>query len=158
LSRMLEDAGIGFYFETDGGETKLVLHDAPQSNQLRDPPIAFRDNPTDADLEHITEVRIGRRIRPGKFTVRDHDYRRPASYKLLASAGGAAGVEDRLEAFHYTPGAFLFESEKGDSTPAADDKGKYRTDEGEANALAQRRLDAKRAIAGTVTFDSNAID
>jgi type VI secretion system secreted protein VgrG len=158
LSRLLEDAGISFYFEAEGGETKMVLHDAPQSNALRAPPIAYRDNPTDADMEHVTEVRIARKVRPGKYTLRDHDYRRPPQYKLLASASGASGVEEKLERYHYTPGAFLFESDKGESTPNADDKGKYRTDEAEANALAQKRLDAKRAIAKTVTFDTNTVD
>ncbi len=158
VNRMLEDAGISYYFEADGGETKMVLHDAPQSNTLREPPIAFRDNPTDAAMEHITDVRIGRRIRPGKYTLRDHDYRRPPSFKLMASAKSAAGIEEKLERFHYTPGAFLFESDKGEATPNADDKGKYRTDEAEASALAQRRLDAKRAVAKVVAFDSNALD
>ena len=158
ISRMLEDAGISFFFETVSGETKLVLHDAPQAASLRQPPIAFRDKPGDGDLEHVTELRIGRKVRPGKYTVRDHDYRQPPSYKLVASASGASGVEEKLERFHYTPGAFLFESDKGESTPNADDKGKYRTDEAEANALAQKRLDAKRAVAKTVTFDTNTVD
>ena len=158
VSRMLEDAGISFFFETADGETKLVLHDAPQSAELRAPPVAFRDKPGDGDLEHATELRVGRKVRPGKYTVRDHDYRRPPSYKLAATATGATGVEEKLERYHYTPGAFLFESDKGESTPNADDKGKYRTDETEANALAQKRLDAKRAVAKTVTFDTNAVD
>ncbi len=158
LSRMLEDAGIAFYFETEGAETKLVLHDAPQSNTRRAPPIAFRDNPTQAEMEHVTEVRVGRKVRPGKYTLRDHDYRRPPQYKLLATAAGASGVEEKLERYHYTPGAFLFESDKGDATPNADDKGKYRTDENEAKQLAQKRLDAKRAMARSVTFDTNAVD
>ncbi len=158
VNRMLEDAGISYYFEAEGGETKLVLHDAPQSNTLREPAIAFRDNPTDAAMEHITDVRIGRRIRPGKYTLRDHDYRQPPSFKLVGTAKTAQGIEEKLERFHYTPGAFLFESEKGEATPNADDKGKYRTDEAEASAMAQRRLDAKRAVAKVVAFDSNALD
>jgi len=160
ICRMLEDVGISFYFETEAGETKLVLHDAPQANTLREPAIAYRDHPNDADLEHITEVRVGRKIRPGKLTLRDHDYRQPPSYKLMGSAAGTgtAGIEDKLEAFHYTPGAFLFEADKGDATPNADDKGKYRTDESEANALATKRLDAKRAMAKTVSFDTNTVD
>ncbi len=157
MSRMLEDAGISFFFQTEEGETRLVLSDAPQLAEGR-PPIAFRDEPTDADKEHVTSVRIGRAVRPGKYTLRDHDYRRPANYKLLASAGGAAGVEDKLERFHYVPGAFLFENEKGDATPNADDKGKYRTDETEGSALAQKRLEAKRATAKTVRFETNVVD
>jgi len=159
MSRMLEDAGISFYFEDDKGETKLVLSDTPHGNDARQPPIAFRDEPQVADKEHVTAVRVGREVRPGKYTMRDHDYRRPASYKLLATAAAPiSGVEEKLERFHYTPGAFLFESDKGDDTPHADDKGKHRTDEGEGQTLAQKRLDAQRNDAQTATFETNAID
>src|SRR5262249_47364526 len=141
LCRMLEDAGVSFYFDAEGDDSQLVLDDSPQGNGAR-APIAFRDRPMVAHLEHVTNVHVGRRVRPGKYTVRDHDYRRPPSYKLAASASGPGGVEEQLERFHYTPGAFLFESDKGESTPVADDTGKYRTDEPEGAAIAQRRLDA----------------
>ena len=157
LRRILEDAGVSFYFRTEGGETKLVMHDTPQSNPAR-PPIAFRDNPTDADREHVTEVHVGRRIKPGKLTVRDHDYRRPAAYALRSSAKAQGGVEEALESYHYQPGAFLYESDKGEPSPVADDRGRYRTDEKEAAALAERRLLATRAEARTITFDTSTID
>ncbi|MEP7123518.1 MAG: type VI secretion system tip protein TssI/VgrG [Byssovorax sp.] len=158
LCRMLEDAGVSFYFQTGDGDTTLVLHDAPQSNARRARAIAFRDHPTDASLEHVTEVRIGRSIRPGKLTVRDHDYRRSPSYNLHGSAGGGSGVEGALERFEYSPGAFLYAGGGGEPTPVADDKGRYRTDEKEAAALAQRRLDGERAQAKTVTFGTNTLD
>jgi type VI secretion system secreted protein VgrG len=157
LCRVLEDAGISFYFEQDGEETKLVLADAPQSNELRKPKVAFRDEPTEALREHVTAVRIGRKVRAGRYTVRDHDYRRPPDYKLIASAA-KGGVEDKLERFHYTPGAFLFEADKGEATPHADSKGKYRTDEAEATTLAEKRLAAKRGEAVVCTFETNVID
>ena len=158
ICRMLEDAGITFYFETQDGESKLVLADAPQSNAARGP-IAFRDNPTTADKEHVTDVRIARKVRPGKLTIRDVDYRKPPSYNLAATvAGGTGAVEDKLERFYYEPGAFLFGAEKGDETPAADDKGKTRTDETEGQKLAQRRLEAKRASGTTVSFSTSAHD
>ncbi|WP_437572976.1 type VI secretion system Vgr family protein [Sorangium sp. So ce887] len=156
VCRMLEDAGVSFYFES-GGESRLVLDDGPHGNPRRRA-IAFRDHPTDADQEHVTAVHVARRLRPGKYTVRDHDTRRPASYELVASASGPGGVEERLERFHYVPGAFLFESDRGEITPAADDKGKYRADESEGAALARRRLDAKRASAREITFETNTID
>jgi len=158
ICRMLEDAGITFYFEYQDGESKLVLADAPQSNAARNP-IAFRDNPTTADLEHVTDVRIARKIRPGKLTIRDVDYRKPPTYNLAASAsGGASAVEERLERFHYEPGAFLYGAEKGDETPVADDKGKARTDEAEGQKLAQRRLEAKRSSGTAVSFTTSAHD
>jgi type VI secretion system secreted protein VgrG len=158
LCRLLEDAGVSFYFSDASGESKLVLADAPENGDLRDPKIPFRDHPSAADREHVTALSVERQVRPGRYTMRDHDYRRPPSYKLLASVAGASGVEAQLESFHYAPGAFLFESDKGDPTPHADDKGRYRTDEGEASAMVQRRLDAHRSEAFSCSFASNAVD
>jgi len=158
LSRMLEDAGITFYFEEKDGKTRAVLADSPHGNEKRTTDIPFRDSPTVADREHVTAVRLSRRVRPGKYTMRDHDYRRPADYKLVQTAGESGNVEDKLERFHYTPGAFLFQSDKGDDTPHADDKGKHRTDEGEGSKLAQKRLAAKRNDATVATFQTNVID
>ncbi|MDC3961328.1 type VI secretion system Vgr family protein [Polyangium jinanense] len=158
ISRMLEDAGISFYFEPSEEGSKLVLSDAPQSNAARKP-IAFRDNPTTADREHVTVVRMARKVRPGKYTMRDVDYRRPPSYNLAATASGAEiPLEDKLERFHYTPGAFLFGAEKGDDTPSADDKGKARTDEAEGAKLAQKRLEAKRGSGTAISFQTNVLD
>ncbi|MRG96645.1 type VI secretion system Vgr family protein [Polyangium spumosum] len=158
ISRMLEDAGVCFYFEPSEEGTKLVLSDAPQSNAARRP-IAYRDNPTTADREHVTVVRMARKVRPGKYTMRDIDYRRPPTYNLAATASGAEiPLEDKLERFHYTPGAFLFGAEKGDDTPSADDKGKARTDEAEGAKLAQKRLEAKRGSGTAISFQTNVLD
>jgi type VI secretion system secreted protein VgrG len=155
ICRMLEEAGISFYFD---GDCKMVLADAPETNDAR-APVTFRDSPTVADREHVTNVRVGRRIKPGKHTIRDHDYRKDPAYKLMAQAQTkAAGVEQKLESFHYSPGAFLFGSDKGEDTPFADDKGKTRTDEQEGQTLAQKRLAADRESAGTVEFDTNVLD
>jgi type VI secretion system secreted protein VgrG len=157
ICRMLEDAGVSFYFD-NSGESGLVLDDGPQGNEAR-PPIAFRDRPTDnAELEHVTEVHVGRHLRPGKYTVRDHDYRRPPAYKLMAGSTGGEAVEGKLERYHYVPGAFLYESQKGEDTPNADDQGKYRADEQEAEALVQRRLEAERTSVREVTFKTNTLD
>lgn len=161
MSRMLEDAGITFYFEQEGGETKLVLSDAPQSNPKRGMPLSFVDDTSmvrSIEIEYVTGVRMGQRVRPGKYTVRDHDYRKPANYKLMKTASKGLAVEEKLERFQYAPGAFLFGTDSGDATPVADDKGKTRTDEKEGEALAQRRLDAKRGSARVATFETNAHD
>jgi type VI secretion system secreted protein VgrG len=155
--RMLEEAGIAFYFQHDGEETICVVADAAQMNELRTPAIAFRDEPTVADKEHVTAIRVTRSMRPGKVTLRDHDYRRPASYNLAVSAS-SGGDEDQLESFHYTPGAFLFAAASGEDTPSADDKSKHRTDEGEGQTLAKKRLAAARAGASLAAFHTNVID
>lgn len=153
--RMLEDAGVSFYFD-DSGDSRLVLDDSPHNNAPRSP-IAFRDNPTDADREHVTQVSVGRRLRPGKVTVRDHDPRRPPSFRLMSSAD-TGGVEAALESFDYAPGAFHVESDKGPTSPFGDDRGKYRADDDEGSKVAGRRLEAERASAREVTFVTNVID
>jgi type VI secretion system secreted protein VgrG len=146
MSRMLEDAGISFFFEQQGAKSQLVLADAPERGARRPSALRFDASPTGASGrgEHATAVRYGQQVRPGKVTLRDHDYRLPPTYKLMASATGWLDVEGRLESFHYTPGSFLFGADKGESTPMADDRGKTRTDEAAAAILAQKRLDAQR--------------
>ncbi|MCK6441029.1 MAG: phage late control D family protein, partial [Planctomycetes bacterium] len=161
INRVLEDAGISYYFEQREEETKLVLSDAPQNNPKRGAPLAFVDDTSQVrkvDMEFVTAVRMSQRVRPGKVTLRDHDYRRPPSYKLMSSASDGKGIEEKLERYHYTPGAFLFGTDQGEATPFADDKGKARTDEKEGMALAQKRLDAKRGSARSCAFDTNAHD
>src|SRR5262245_14497888 len=125
MCRMFEDAGISFFFEDREGETKLVLADAPQTAEAR-PPIRFLDDPSAAQgAAHVTNTRIGRKVQPGRYTMRDHDYRKDPKYVLAASASSkGGGVEEKLEQYHYVPGAFLFGTEQGDATPAADDRGK----------------------------------
>ena len=158
MCRMLEDAGISFYFEQEDETTALVLSDAPQGNAAR-APIAYKDEPDPAHGEHVTKVALGKKVRPGKYTLREHDYRRPATLPIIASAQAKdGGVEQKLERYHYTPGAFLFASAWGEETPHADDKGRARVDEAEGAALAQKRLDAKRSSAKSAIFETNCYD
>ncbi|KYF57786.1 hypothetical protein BE04_39510 [Sorangium cellulosum] len=161
MSRMLEDAGIAYYFEQTDEGTKLVLSDAAHANPERETSLSFMDDTTlvrDVGIKFVTAVRMSQHVRPGKVTLRDHDYRRPPNYKLMVTASGGKGIEEKLERFQYVPGAFMFGTDQGEATPAADDKGKTRTDEKEAARLAQKRLDAERGSARVCTFDTNAHD
>ena len=79
ICRLLEDAGVSFYFAAEGDESRMVLADTPQNNEEREPRIRFRDNPGAVDQEHVTALRIVRQVRPGRYTLRDHDSRRPHS-------------------------------------------------------------------------------
>ena len=158
LCRMLEDAGIAFFFEQGDAETRLVLADAPQGGAPR-ASIAFRDNPTTAkDREHVTKLHVGQRVRPGRYTLRDHDTRLAAAYPLVAGADAGAGVEGRLERFHYVPGAFSFGTDQGEDQPHGDDRGKTRSDEREGGGLARKRLEAKRSSARVCSFETNVVD
>lgn len=158
-SRMLEDAGVTFYFDTSGeGLGRLILDDAPQSAEPRGAPLPYVASPQ-ARLRYdfVTEVTVGRAVRPGKYTQQDLDYRLPPDRSLEASASSGLPVEQGLERHHYTPGAMLFEAGGGD-TPFADDRGTQRTDLAEGAAQAQRRLDAKRGRARRVSFVTSALD
>lgn len=157
LARMLEEAGISFYFVDHDDRTVCVLTDAPQQNHERALPIAFVDAPGTLDQEYVTEVRVSRAVRPGRLTLRDHDYRRPAEFALGASAA-TNGIEERLESFHYEPGTMLFAASGGVGTPVADDRGMHRTDELEGQRLAANRLAAQREDAASVTFRANVMD
>jgi type VI secretion system secreted protein VgrG len=157
LSRMLEEAGISFFFIDKEDKTVLMLSDAPQNAKERKSPIGYRDVPTVAEQEHVTKVRVSRHMRPGKFTLSDYDYRKSADFPLAASAS-SGGVEEGLESYHFVPGAFNFESEAFDGTPTADDRAIHRADEGEGNRLAQKRLHAARGDASVAAFDTNVVD
>jgi type VI secretion system secreted protein VgrG len=159
ISRMLEEIGVTYYFRQDGDKTTLVLTDAPQKNKAGIP-IRYTDSPSHAVFAStfVTKVGLSQKVRPGKYTLRDHDYRRQPEYNLLATWEDGLSIEQKLERYHYTPGAFLFRSDKGDDTPFADDKGKTRTDETEGQQLAQKRLEAKRVDQKIVAFESNAFD
>jgi len=156
ICRLLEDAGISFYF--DEGST-LVLTDQPQSNEPRQELAFAKDDDLVTLSEYVTSVAIGKQVRPGKYTLRDHDYRRPANFQLLAEASlGEEGLETKLERFHYVPGAFLFGGEGGSETPSADDRGAARHSPDEGLTIAKRRLEAKRARSQHIGFETTAHD
>jgi len=156
-SRMLEDAGVTYRFDTTAdGESALWLDDAPHRADVT-AHLPFVEEPT-RNLAHdyVTDVRLHRTFVPGRYTQQDLDYRQPPDLALVATAAGGLPSEQARELHHYVPGAFLFES-PGHDTPVADDRGAHRTDLGEGSAQAQKRLHAKRGKALRVTFVTSAI-
>ncbi len=102
---------------------------------------------TPSGQEWVTRVRLGHEVRPGAPTVRDVDFRNPG-YMLTGQQGGSAGTrEDRLEQFHYRPGAFLMEAPRGVSH-----------DENFASTLAERGLAADRTGRRAVAFEAGVVD
>lgn len=158
FNRMLEEAGVSFWFENEG---LLVLSDAPQRNERRKGALTFFDEPNTGgnwQIEYATGIQSLRRVGPGKLTLRDHDYRKPADYNLLSSAESGNDVEKKLEVFDYVEGAFLFTQDEGGDTPVADQRSVTRTDEGEGKKLVTRRLDAQRVATSTIEFGTNCFD
>ncbi|MGK4009240.1 type VI secretion system tip protein TssI/VgrG [Sorangium sp. So ce1036] len=166
LCRLLEEAGISFYFAHRPGDgmgaelTRLVLCDAPQRNEPRSAgPIAYVDNPNEAaGREFVSEVVVSHEVRPGHVTLRDFDFRMRPDYQLLAEAKDGPDDELRYEHYHYLPGAFVVEPGKGGDTPVADDRGVARVDMKEAEALATRSLEGERRGRRSVRYRTNALD
>ncbi len=144
VSRMLEDAGINYYFETGDNGSTMVLDDAPESGSVAHPGLEFYDEPQGATGEFVTRVTVGRAVRPGKMTIGDLDYRRPSTSQPRLSRALGLSQEADYEQFEYEPGAFLYQTAAGGSTPHADDRGASRTDEGTGSEKTNDRLLGKR--------------
>lgn len=159
LCRILEEAGVAFTFpEVDDRHGILTLSDRLHAGVPRPQPLLFVDSPNEAaEQEFLTELRLADQSRPGGYTIRDHDLRRPG-YRLLAEAERTPAPEATLEQFHYRPGAFLIETTVNEDTPVADDAGAARHDLAEGNRVASRRLESERADKRSVTYRTNVLD
>jgi type VI secretion system secreted protein VgrG len=160
LERLLEEAGIAYYFDDSDGSSKLVLNDAPGLREPREAKVSFVDEITSAsatETEFATNMVLRHHVRTGAVTYRDYDYRRP-SLDLRGASADKSETEVSYEEFVYHPGRFLHDEGNGGNTPSADDKGMARHEEGHGNKNASRRLEAYRGRKRIVTFDTNVID
>ncbi|MBM4377292.1 MAG: type VI secretion system tip protein VgrG [Deltaproteobacteria bacterium] len=163
LSRLLEEAGISFYFSEDGERgSVLVFDDAPHIVEPR-PALKFEDTADQAKaagLEYCTRLRARRELRPGRVVLRDHDFRNPR-FDLFGHAGARTtpdqvGVEQLLEQYHYMPGRFITEGHAFDETPTADDLGVARATPSAGSELAERILEGTRVRTRRIQFETNA--
>ncbi|MFO0553107.1 MAG: type VI secretion system tip protein TssI/VgrG [Polyangiaceae bacterium] len=159
FNRLLEEAGISYMFvDKEGGESKLVLADAPNRAAVRSVgAIRYDDNPAEAaQADFIRGLRLYHEVRPGAFTVADFDFRNP-NKRLQGEGPKAGGPESFYERYEYRPGSFLIEG-KADHTPTADDKGAYRYEMNYGQGRAGRNSEADRAGRRTIEFETNVID
>ncbi|MEM6789841.1 MAG: type VI secretion system tip protein TssI/VgrG [Myxococcota bacterium] len=159
VSRLLEEAGICFYFPDEGAPgSPLTFSDRLDGNPMRSaPPLAFVDDPTAAGVrEFVIDVRTTREVRPGRHTIRDFDYRSPAFE--LVGASPKMPPEDHLEQYVYAPGSMSIEGGSGGATPVADDKSVMRSDQEYGKEKAERHLMGARMGREKVFFTTNTID
>ncbi|MDC0740691.1 type VI secretion system Vgr family protein [Polyangium mundeleinium] len=158
ISRLLEEVGIAFAFLDPNGEgAKLTFGGAFESGAPR-PGLVFTNNPNQqAEKECVKNVRLAREVRPGAFTMRDHDFRRPA-FELFGKAPNAEAPENRYEQYVYDPGTFLVDDGKGGDTPVADDKGVARYEQAYGQTRAEQMLHAERMGRKSVSFSTNVMD
>lgn len=154
--RMLEDAGISFWFEDNEGKTVLVLDDDPQAQTPLFPMLRFHDQPGVTSSSFATKLELGQRVRPGSLAIGDLDYRRASSDQPRLSHTSGLAAEQSLEQFDYEPGAFLYQG-SGSNTPSADDRGATRTDEATGKRKTANRLAGLRQDARQVAFESDVL-
>ncbi|AKT36386.1 type VI secretion system Vgr family protein [Chondromyces crocatus] len=158
VSRLLEEAGISFFFEFDAesGQSQLVLSDRPQAAEHRPGgAMTFHDQPqAEARQEFLTRITVAQRVRQGAYTVRDFDFQRRPDFELFGKSAAGRAPEDKLEHYQYEPGAFLVEGTSGGDVSAA---GAARHDEKEGAALAARALEGERKSRVVVGFESSAL-
>ena len=151
LTRLLEDAGISFLLSQGDKGPRLTLTDKPQGAEARaGGAIPYADNPNpEGGKAFLTKVSVSREMKPGAFTIRDHDFRRRAGYALLGKAPEASGVEAKLEQYQYRPGSFIVDGQGGQEASASEKEGQ---------ALASRGLEAARANRESMSFETNLTD
>ncbi len=135
VRRLCEDEGLYFRSETtDAGET-FVLEDTSSSAPEAPSALGVVDDAVKLDTPVAVRCRTTRKRRPGKVTLRDYAYEKPAvALEGVAEAGVAA--EKQIEVYE-APGGF--------QVPA---NGKPR---------AGLRLETLRADATTTVFETNAL-
>lgn len=158
MCRLLEDAGISYFFAGGGDGTKLVLSDEPQTGELEHAGIPYVDEPNANVERFVTDVAIRSKLRPGKMTIGDLDYRLESTAQPRKTFSAGLAQEAQLEQFDYEPGAFLYAASADGGTPAADDRGAARTDDAAGQRKAKNRLYERRNGAKIVQFESSVLE
>jgi type VI secretion system secreted protein VgrG len=109
VCRLMEEAGIGYFFEQKDDKHVLVLVDHKEAHS----PIAGTSDlvyrpargaigATIGAHDHVSRFDYAEEIRPGKTTVRDFNFKKPS---LLLESKGTASTETDLEIYDQ-PGEF----------------------------------------------------
>ena len=164
FDRLLEEAGISYFFDDQRGDgaSRLVLADAPERAETRRAGVTFTSEPSPSwELPFVADVRVGHEVKNGLVTIADFDFRRP-DYALIYRAEAAGPGEAKLERYSYAPGSALADvpaaSNAASDTPVADDQSHARSDEHQGYGLAERRLQAVREDRRRVELGSSLLD
>ena len=161
VSRLLEEAGICFYFVADNDKGSiLTFSDSPETNEPRAGfPLPYADNPNQAAEPRSSSRRSASRrsCGPAPSRIRDFDFRRKPDYQLFGKAV-QTGDEAVYEQYQYRPGSMVIDDAKGGGTPVADDKGIARNDDKQGADLANKELLGIRAGQRVVQYATNVID
>ncbi|MBW2524105.1 MAG: type VI secretion system tip protein VgrG [Deltaproteobacteria bacterium] len=158
--RLLEEAGIVYFFDDSSGSSLLVLSDQAHA-AAKSLELPYASNPNEVHgTVYATRVHLAHQVRPGLVTISDYNFRNPKA-PMVAKSDQIPGPEGSREIFEYTPGAFLMETGGPGQGPAdekvADDKSTTIHDPEKAGEpMAQRFLEAERHKRRYVSFESSA--
>ncbi len=167
VCRLLEDAGITFYFHQDATQgkggviTKLVLADKPTDKEFeRGGSLAYAGHMVPrfgADQDFCASVTLTQRVKPGKFVLKDYNFRAPL-FKSLVQTGSGKDAEDKYEQYDYVPGGFWWDTKQKHKPVADTEHGANNDEVGEGQKLAKRSMEAERRRRMLVSFHTNATD
>jgi type VI secretion system secreted protein VgrG len=105
MSRLMEEDGIFYYFEHTEDKHMLVVGDASSAHAaiLGEATLPFRA-PSGALVggEHVSRYRYAERVRPGKVTLRDYNFKKPS---LTLEGTQTSDADTDLEIYDY-PGDY----------------------------------------------------
>jgi type VI secretion system secreted protein VgrG len=109
VSRLMEEAGIYFFFEHMEGSHTLVLADSISCHTAKEGGAKLVYRPSEGtqrrDVENLYVWHAGRRFRSGKFTLNDYDYKKPNASLVSEKEGGGSYQHGSLEIYDF-PGRF----------------------------------------------------
>ena len=167
ITRLLEEAGISYYYDTGvksgpgSSVTSVIFADAPQTEVPLQGAFPYHEtgrHKTFKDSDKaVWNVSFGQRMTFGKVTIADYEMRQVLGSKLVASVGVADDKQHVYEDYQYVPGSFLA-VEEGVEEPVADDRGKVRPVQGEAEDRVKRELGLLRHAQLRVDFRCSGVD
>ncbi len=109
VSRLMEQAGISYYFTHTEDNHKMVLFDGPISDGEVETIPFFPGDEGGADAqshEHIAAWSVGVQIEPGAVTAKEFDFTKPRAPLLSARRNPGPGATSAMEMFEY-PGLYI---------------------------------------------------
>ncbi|MBK8167233.1 MAG: type VI secretion system tip protein VgrG [bacterium] len=157
VSRLLESAGIFYYFRHEDGKHTLVLADAASHHQaLPEQPIAkLEASPGgQATEDRLESWRVEQTLQPGKYALSDYNFIDPGTDLLVGSSSAVtAGTRDLYEIYDY-PGTYVNLGAETDGKLSKGDRHvQLAREEGDCRAIIHRGTGGCRAFRAGYRFD-----
>jgi type VI secretion system secreted protein VgrG len=161
VSRMLEEAGISYYFRTGDSGSQMFLTDRPQQADRTGEPIPFRAFEAFGE-PHVWQVHRATSARFGSIVLQDYDFRQPnrtvdGSVVADTADSPTQPSEADRELYEYAPGRSVVVGDADGDYPMADQGGAARPGADAFTAMAKRRLEGQRLTRKRVNFTTSAV-